>query len=308
MIEGQEGVTWDQWRALAAAAERLGYEALFTSDHYGAGGIGSSDAWTVLAGLAARTERLRLGTLVSPVTFRHPTHLAKVATTVDRISAGRAEIGMGAGWWEEEHKAHGFPFPHTGDRFEMLAEQLEIVHGLLSDEQFSFEGRFYAVEDCTFAPKGVQRPHPPIIVGSKGLQRGIALAARWADEFNTWRGTPTETGERFARVREAVDEAGRDQSRFATSLMTWCFVGETEHDWRDRIERAHRLDPDARPFDEFLAKAEHDCIVGTPDRAAERLSEYAGAGAQRVMLNHSLFDDIEMLELLAEHVFPKVEG
>ncbi|HEV8057984.1 MAG TPA: LLM class flavin-dependent oxidoreductase, partial [Actinomycetota bacterium] len=150
MLEGQEGVTWPQWLAIARACERLGFDALLTSDHYlsvvTAEEPGSNDAWTLLGALAASTERLRLGTMVSPVTFRLPAVLAKAATTVDRISGGRVELGMGAGWWDKEHRTHGIPFPAAPERFEMLEEQLEIVHGLWSEDVFSFEGRYYALE------------------------------------------------------------------------------------------------------------------------------------------------------------------
>ncbi len=310
MLEGQEGVTWDQWLAMATACEALGFDGLFTSDHYysviDVPGRGSSDAWTIMSALAARTERLRLGTLVSPVTFRHPTVLAKMASTVDRISDGRVEIGMGAGWWEEEHRTHGFGFPPTGERFELLEEQLEIVHGLLSEETFSFESPHYAMEDCRFLPKAVQRPHPPIIVGGDGKPRLARLVARWADEFNTVGGTPDEVRERYARVRGAVDDAGRDQDGVTTSLMTWLYVGKTEADARARYARAQELDPDLlkRTYEENA----RECIVGSPEQAAERLNEYAAAGVQRVMLNHSFFDDLDTLELLAGRVFPKVTG
>ena len=309
MLEGQEGVTWDQWLAVANACETLGFEGLFTSDHYHSvmdvPGRGSSDAWTVMAGLAARTERLRLGTLVSPVTFRHPTVLAKIAATVDQISGGRVEIGMGAGWWGEEHRRHGFGFPSTGERFEILEEQLEIVHGLLTEGTFSFESPHYAMEDCRFLPKAVQRPHPPIIVGGDGKARMARLVARWADEFNTVGGTPGEVRERYARVRDAVDAAGRDQATVTTSLMTWFFVGETEADARAKYARAQELDPDLKETYEENAR---ESIVGSPERAAERLSEYAAAGVQRVMLNHSFFDDLDTIELLAAQVFPRVTG
>lgn len=312
MIEGQEGITWEQWLAIARACERLGVEALFTSDHYlsvmGARGRGSNDAWVLLSALAARTERLRLGTLVSPVTFRLPAVLAKAATTVDAISGGRVEIGLGAGWWEEEHRTHGFPFPPSAERLEMLEEQLEVVHGLLTQETFSFRGRHYALERCELLPKAVQRPHPPIIVGGAGGPRIARLAARWADEFNTVGGTPAEVAERFSRVRDAVDRAGRDPSAFTTSFMTWVYVGDDDRGYRERVERARAMDPRAGTIDEFLADIERDCIVGTPERAAARLSEYAAAGVQRVMLNHSLFDDLDTIELLAERVFPLVEG
>src|SRR4029079_18540830 len=148
MIEGQQGVTWNHWRALAEAAERLGFEGLFRSDHYfsseGVGGRGATDAWALLAALAVETERIRLGTLVSPVTFRLPSVLAKCAATGDEVSGGRVEIGMGAGWWTEEHTQFGIPFPPTRERFEMLEEQLEIVHRLLTEERFSFGGTHYS--------------------------------------------------------------------------------------------------------------------------------------------------------------------
>jgi F420-dependent oxidoreductase-like protein len=310
MIEGQEGITWEQWLALSGACERLGWDGIFSSDHYfsvmGAAGRGSADAWTVLSAVAARTERLRVGTLVSPVTFRHPTVLAKVATTVDHVSGGRVEIGMGAGWWQEEHRTHGFRFPPVGERMQMLEEQLEIVHGLLSKDTFSFKGRHYTLDECEFLPKGVQWPHPPIIVGGTGGPRLARVVARWGDEFNTVGGTPQEVRERYVRVRDAVDRAKRDQATVTTSLMTWVYVGADEAAFRDRVERARLIDPRAGSFDQFLAEIEADCIVGTPDRAAERLSEYAAAGVQRVFLNHSLFDDLETVELLANEVFPKV--
>jgi len=311
MIEGQEGVTWADWLRLADACERLGFEGLFRSDHYfsvvGAGGRGSTDAWTLLAGLAARTERIRLGTLVSPVTFRAPALLAKAAVTVDEISGGRVEIGMGAGWWEEEHRAHGFDFYDTTTRFSMLEEQVEIVRGLLREDRFSFQGNHYRLDDVEFLPKAVQRPHPPIVLGGKKVgPRMQRLIGRWADEFNTVGGNPEEVRERFARARAGVVAEGRDPGSLTTSLMTWMFVGATETEYLAKLERARSLDPTAGPFDAYLAEIEKDCIVGTPERAAARLAEYAEAGVQRVFLNHELYDDDEMLELVAAEVLPKV--
>lgn len=312
MLEGQEGVTWDQWLRIAEACERLGFESLFTSDHYlsvvRVDEPGSNDAWTLLGALAARTQRLRLGTMVSPVTFRPPTVLAKAATTVDRISGGRVELGMGAGWWDLEHRTHGFPFPSTGERFEMLEEQLEIVHGLWSEEVFSFESRHYALEECRFLPKPVQHPHPPIVVGGKGGPRLARLVAAWADEFNRVGGTPSEVRDAFERVRAAVDAAGREQGSVTTSFMTWAFVGRTEDEWKSRVEQARRMDPSAGSFDEYLEDVSRDCIVGTVDRAIARMNEYAAAGVQRFVLNHELFDDLDQIHLLAEEVLPGVEG
>jgi F420-dependent oxidoreductase-like protein len=313
MIEGQEGVTWEHWVALATTAERLGFEALFRSDHYfsaqGVAGRGSTDAWTLLGALAARTERLRLGTLVSPVTFRLPAVLAKSAATVDQISGGRVEIGMGAGWWTEEHTQFGLPFPPTPERFTMLEEQLEIVNGLLTEDRFSFKGEHYILEDAEFLPKPVQRPRPPILLGGTTVGPWMQrLVGRWADEFNTVGGTPEQVRGRFSRARDGVAKAGRDPGSLVTSMMTWCFVAPTERDYVAMLERARALDPTAGPLETYRADIEADCIVGTPDRAAERLSEYAGAGVERMMLNHELFDDLDMLELLASQVFPKVEG
>ncbi|HEX6230522.1 MAG TPA: TIGR03560 family F420-dependent LLM class oxidoreductase [Actinomycetota bacterium] len=312
MLEGQEGVTWDQWLRIAHACEALGFEGLFTSDHYlsvvRVREPGSNDAWTLLGALAARTERLRLGTMVSPVTFRLPTVLAKAATTVDRISGGRVDLGMGAGWWDQEHRTHGFPFPSTGERFEMLEEQLEIVHGLWSEEVFSFESRRYAIEGCRFLPKPVQRPHPPIIVGGKGGPRIARLVAAWADEFNRVGGTPEEVGEAFARIRDAVDAAGRDPSSVTTSFMTWVFVGRSEEEWKARVEVARSMDPTAGPSEAYLEDISRDCIVGTVEQAVDRMNAYARAGVQRFVLNHGLFDDLDQIQLLAEEILPAVEG
>ena len=310
MLEGQEGPTWEQWLAVAQTAERVGFEALFSSDHYREfePGGGSHDAWTILAGLGARTESLRLGTLVSPVTFRHPSVLAKVGTTVDRISNGRVEIGIGAGWFGDEHVAYGFPFPPDGVRMEMFEEQLEIVHGLFSHETFSFEGKHYTLRECRFEHRPVQRPHPPIVVGGKGGPRLARSIARFADEFNTVGGTPEDVGGRFANVRRALEDLGRDPSEVTMSFMTWFFVGEDEDAVRDRVASAHPREAADGSLDEVIADLERDNFVGTPERVAERLSEYAAAGVQRVMLNHSLFDDTRSIELLAAEVFPRVEG
>ncbi len=313
MLEGQEGVDWERWTAIAEACERLGFEGLFRSDHYVSvmGGLerGSTDAWTLLAGLAARTNRLRLGTMVSPVTFRHPAVLAKTAATVDQISGGRVEIGMGAGWWEVEHRAMGFPFPPVPERFAILEEQLEIVTGLLTQDPFTFHGRHYDLEEARFMPKTVQLPHPPIVLGGTMVGPKMqGLIARFADEFNTVGGTPDAVRRRFDRARMGFDAAGRDPATLTTSLMTWFFLGESEPEYLAKLERARQRDPRAGAFAEYRADIEEDCIVGTPDRAIERLAEYAAAGVQRVFLNHELFEDMEMLELLGKRVLPEAAG
>lgn len=310
MLEGQEGVTWDEWLAMATTAERLGFEAIFTSDHYfsamGDRERGSSDAWTNLAALAASTSTIRLGTLVSPVTFRSPALLAKAAVTVDRVSGGRVEIGMGAGWWEEEHLTHGFPFPPSTERFDMLEEQLQIVHGLLTEDVLSFDGEHYQLQDVRFVPKAVQRPHPPIIIGGDGGPRMARLISRWADEFNTVSGPPSRVRERFRSVRDRLDADGRDQDTLTTSLMTWCYVGDTEEEAIARIRRARRRAMRTTRFEDELQELREGCIVGSAEHAIETLHAYEAAGVQRIMLNHELFDDLEMLEVLAERVLPQV--
>jgi len=311
MIEGQQGVTWADWCALADRSEQLGLEGLFRSDHYfsarGVSGVGATDAWAVLAALAERTSDLRLGTLVSPVTFRLPAVLARSALTVDLISGGRVEIGMGAGWWEDEHTRFGLPFYDVEQRWQMLEEQVPIVHGLLTEDAFSFDGEHYRLEGADQMPKPVQRPRPPLILGGTTVgPRMQALVGRYADEFNTVGGTAEEVGARFRRARAAVEAAGRDPQVLVTALMTWFFVAPTEDAYLEKLRRAHSLDPSAGPFDAYRADIEHDCIVGTPDRAIARLHEYGNVGVQRIFLNHELYDDLEMLDLMATDVMPAV--
>jgi F420-dependent oxidoreductase-like protein len=311
MVEGQQGVRWSDWVALAEACERLGIEGLFRSDHYfsarGISGRGSTDAWTLLGALAARTSRIRLGTLVSPVTFRQPALLAKAAATVDEISGGRVEIGMGAGWWEEEHTQFGFPFADVGERWERLEEQVPIVLGLLTQDRFSHEGPHYRLVGAEMLPKPVQRPHPPLILGGSTVgPRMRRLIGRYADEFNTVGGTPAEVAERFARARASVEAEGRDPGALVTSMMTWFFVGRTEDEYVEKLRRAQAIDPDAASFDEYRDQAEADFIVGSAERALARLRQYADAGVQRIFLNHELYDDIDMLELVADEIIPGI--
>ena len=225
------------------------------------------------------------------------------------VSGGRVEIGLGAGWWTEEHTQFGIPFPPTRERFGMLEEQLEIVHRLFTEDRFTFEGRHYTLDAAEFLPKPVQRPRPPIVLGGTKVGPWMQrLIGTWADEFNTVGGTPDQVRQRFERARDGTTASGREAGSLVTSLMTWCFVASTQDEYLATLERARSQDPTAGSFDAYRADVEADCIVGTPERAAERLSEYAAAGVERIMLNHTLYDEPEMLELLASEVFPKVEG
>jgi F420-dependent oxidoreductase-like protein len=308
MIEGQEDVTWEDWRALAGACEEHGVEALFRSDHYlsveGRGERGSLDAWATIAALAAVTGTLRLGTLVSPATFRHPSELAKVVTTADHVSGGRVELGMGTGWLEAEHEAYGFPFPPLGERMARLEEQLELVSRQWADGRVSFEGRRYAVRDLEALPKPAQRPRPNLILGGQGGARSLALAARHADEYNTVYKTVDECG----ALRRDLDEACRREGRdpMPLSLMTGWLVGE---DRAELLERAGRL-ADWRGHEggaeSFLDSLPPSWIAGTLDEATERLRELAGAGVERVMAQHLLHRDLDAIEQIGRRVAPAV--
>jgi alkanesulfonate monooxygenase SsuD/methylene tetrahydromethanopterin reductase-like flavin-dependent oxidoreductase (luciferase family) len=298
MIEGQEGVTWDDWVALARACEESGVEAMFRSDHY-SGFLGSADgsldAWATINALAAVTDKLRLGTLVSPGTFRHPSVLARMAVTADHVSGGRITLGMGAGWHDAEHEQFGFEFRTAAWRVERFGEQLEIVHRQLNeDEPFDFHGKHYTLAGCDALPKPVQRPFP-ILVGG-GAKRGTARpAVRFASEYNTTTPTPDEARERRARLDEFCAEAGRDPSTLPLSMMTLCIVG------RDRREVDERL----RELGREPWKPEAS-LIGTVDEVAERLREYEAAGITRVMCQHLLHRDLDMVELLGRELAPAV--
>jgi F420-dependent oxidoreductase-like protein len=303
MIEGQEDVGWDDWVALAQTCERLGFEALFRSDHYGSvDGVasrGALDAWSTVSALAAITSTLRLGTLVSPATFRHPSVLAKSAVTADHISGGRIEVGLGTGWNHPEHRAYGFPFPPMKTRMDRLAEQLEIVTRSWQDGPFSFDGEHYTVEELDARPKPVQRPLP-LVMGGGAKARGAALAARYAAEYNVVYADPAEAAASRERLAAACRDAGRDPATLRFSLMHGFLIGADEADLRARADRLAEWNGAPVSLDDLR----RTWIAGTPDAVVARLREYEAAGVERVMLQHNLFRDHEALELIAAHVVP----
>jgi F420-dependent oxidoreductase-like protein len=284
MIEGQEGVTWEQWCALANACEEHGIDTLYRSDHYisqsDEDGKVALDAWTTIAALAARTSTLRLGTLVSPATFRFPALLANAAATADHVSGGRIELGLGAGWMEREHRAFGFPFPETPVRVAMFAEQLEIVHRLWTEQHVDFRGKHYVLENAPGLPKPVQQPHPPIIVGGGGSRGTAEPAARFADEYNTPFASPEEFAAVRGKVSAACERIGRDPSTMRYSLMIGCVIGERRDAPRS--------------------------LAGSIDQIAARLREYEAAGCDRVMLQHLAHTDLEPVRLIGRELAPMV--
>jgi alkanesulfonate monooxygenase SsuD/methylene tetrahydromethanopterin reductase-like flavin-dependent oxidoreductase (luciferase family) len=294
MIEGQEDVTWDDWRALAGACEEHGIEALFRSDHYlsvfGRSERGSLDAWATINALAAVTSKLRLGTLVSPATFRHPSELAKVVVTADHVSGGRVELGLGTGWNEAEHEAYGFPFPPMGERMKMLAEQLELI------------SRQWGAGPIQ--PKPLQQPRPNLILGGRGGPRSIRLAARFADEYNTVNKTAAECAE----IRTQLDAACAEYRRepIPLSLMTGWLAGEDQAELVDRAERLSEWTGRGLDGESFLAELPPSSIAGTVDRAVERLGELAAVGVERVMLQHLLHRDLDAVEQIGRRVVPAV--
>jgi F420-dependent oxidoreductase-like protein len=306
MIEGQEGVTWPQWVALAQACENHGIPALFRSDHYmNLDGQhperGSLDAWATLSALAAVTSTLRLGTMVSPATFRHPSELAKLVVTADHVSGGRVELGLGAGWHEREHQAYGFPFPPTRERMDTLEEQLQVVRGAWGPSPFSFDGTHYTLGDLDAQPKPVQQPHPPLIMGGSAGRRSVALAARFADEYNTPFPTVADVRERRDAVLRACEQAGREPMPF--SIMTGVVVGADERELRDRATRlAERIGAGA----DLVAEPPSGWIVGTVETAAEQLATLKETGVSRVLCQHLLHDDLDAVALIGERLAPAV--
>jgi F420-dependent oxidoreductase-like protein len=301
MIEGQEDVSWGEWVALAEAVEAAGLEGLFRSDHYQSVAKhtdrGALDAWTTLAALGQLTERIRLGTMVSPTSFRHPSVLAKSAVTADHVSGGRVELGMGAGWHDLEHHTYGFPFHDLGTRYEVFEEQVEIVARQLREDRFDFRGRHYTLLDCEARPKPVQ-DRLPLLIGGSGGPRSVAIAARWADEYNTVFPSVDEARERREAVARACEAAGRHPLTF--SMMIGCVIGADQGEVEDRGRRLHERSGTDEPFDGWFGARRDVWLVGTVEQISERLATYEQVGVDRVMLQHLLHDDTDAVALLGQ--------
>jgi F420-dependent oxidoreductase-like protein len=304
--EPQQGASYDDQLRVATTAEAAGYDAFFRSDHFlkmgdVSGEPGPTDAWLTIAGLARETSRIRLGTLVNSATFRLPGPLAVAVAQADQMSGGRVELGLGAGWFEAEHAAYGIPFPGLGERFDRLAEQLEIITGLwgtLPGDMYSFTGEHYSVTDSPALPEPVQQPHPPVIVGGHGPKRTPALAARFASEFNVGFSPMDVVATQFERVDAACEAIGRDPSEIVRSVAQTIAVG------RDEAEVARRALTIGRKVDDLRAGG----IAGTPSEVVDRLGEWREkTGITRIYLQLLDLADLDQVELIASQVAPQLD-
>jgi F420-dependent oxidoreductase-like protein len=302
--EPQQGATYDQLLAVAQLTEQLGFDAFFRSDHYqrigeGDPGPGSTDAWMTLAALGRETSRIRLGTLVTPATFRFPGPLAIQVAQADAMSGGRVELGLGAGWYEGEHASYAIPFPATGARFEMLEEQLEIVTGLWTTppgQTYSFAGKHHSCTDSPALPKPVQQPHPRIILGGWGTKRTPRLAAKYAAEFNMPFAPVSYFREGCDHVRRACEAINRDPASMRYTIATVVCAGRNDDEIRRRA-LASGQDPDT---------VRESGAAGTPDQVIERIRAFEKEGAETVYLQYHTLDDPDHLRLIGEAVLPHV--
>ncbi|MEH1012169.1 LLM class F420-dependent oxidoreductase [Micromonospora sp. CPCC 206060] len=307
--EPHRGASYDDQLRFARAAEDGGFEGFLRADHYQSMGDdpglpGPTDAWLTLAALARETSRIRLGTLVTSATFRLPGPLAMLVAQVDQMSGGRVELGIGAGWYEREHTSYGIPFPPVQERFDRLAEQLEIITGLWrtpAGAGFSFTGAHYRLVDAPALPKPVQVPGPPIIVGGRGPKRTPELAARFADEFNMPFKGVAETAQAYDRVTEAADRFGRTGSgRTPLTLSAGIVVAIGRSD----AEAQRR----AAPLHVRSALPPEDPVIGSPTQLVDRIGEFATVGTTRVHLRLIDLADLDHLELIASDVLPQLAG
>ncbi|MGH3158102.1 MAG: LLM class F420-dependent oxidoreductase [Streptosporangiaceae bacterium] len=308
--EPQQGADYATLRRMAQAAEQLGFDAFFRSDHYlnmgeGSGLPGPTDAWATLAALAVETSRIRLGTLMSPVTFRLPGPLAIIVAQVDQMSGGRVELGLGTGWFDAEHTAYGIPFPPVGERFDLLEEQLAIITGLWTTpegEKFRHDGQHYQVTDSPALPKPAQRPRPPVLIGGSGPRRTPRLAATYADEYNVPFSSVSDTAAAFGRVREACAAAKRGEGEAGGASSMRYSAAHTVCCGRNTAELERRAEATGRKLSELREYA----VAGTPAEVVDRLGQYGEIGADAVYVQMLDLADIDQIELIATEVMPQV--
>jgi alkanesulfonate monooxygenase SsuD/methylene tetrahydromethanopterin reductase-like flavin-dependent oxidoreductase (luciferase family) len=321
MIEAQQGLSYEDQLAIALRAEAAGFETMFRSDHYasfpGSSEQQTTDAWVVLAGLARETSRIRLGTLVSPVTFRHPGNLVKLVTTVDHMSGGRIEVGIGAGWNDDDHEPLGLPFPPISERADLMEDQLALLRGLWTEpDGWDFDGHQVSVRGGALRPRPVDVPgrprengyaRPRILTGGEGSPRGYRIAARYADEFNLTSSSPEDVRRKQPLIDDACRAIGRDPATLARSAMVGVLMGA------DSAEVERRADALLGEFGQsgasgirWLEPRRKRWILGTPDEARAMVSRFAEAGIERIMLQDFLPRDLDMIDLMAAELIGRV--
>jgi F420-dependent oxidoreductase-like protein len=318
MIEPQQGLSYDEQLAIVQRAESVGFESFFRSDHYqsfpGPSGERTTDAWAVLAGLARETSTITLGTLVSPVTFRPVGNLVKVVTTVDEMSGGRVEFGLGAGWNEPEHRQLGLPFPPIGERADILEEQLAVLRGLWGEpDGWSFQGKHVTIEGSELHPKPIARAgrpvsgagltRPRLLTGSSGSPRAFRIGARYADEFNLSSASPEMAAAKYRELDAACQAIGRDPATLGRSVMAGVLIGRDEAEVSRRKAALLAAFGDESGGDDWFDAREPRWVLGSPAEARAMVGRFQAAGAERIMLQDFLPRDLDMIDLIAEALF-----
>jgi F420-dependent oxidoreductase-like protein len=297
MLEGQNGLNWGHWQKTALLAERVGFVGLFRSDHFTNArppDLDSLELWASLTWLASHTRRLEFGPLVTPFSFRHPVHTARMARDLDDLSGGRLILGVGAGWQEREHQKFGFDLLDRKGRFDRFEEAVQVVALLLQrDDPVDFQGRFYHLEQAQLLPRPGRPGGPPLLIGGKGPQRTLPLVAQYADEWNASFVTPESFAQLNRRLDQLLQERGRDPGQVRRSLMTGVIFGTSPAEVRRRLEQEDREEQQLR---------EWGMLIGDPQQLRDRLGEYEAAGVQRIMLQWLDLEDLDRLEALAEAV------
>jgi F420-dependent oxidoreductase-like protein len=313
MIEGQEGLTWDRWRRIAETVETLGFESLWRSDHlfslFDVPTRPGLDTWASLAALAMMTRRIRFGPLVCPITFHHPSLLARQAAAVDQLSGGRLELGVGAGWHDREHQAFGIPYPRVGERIRRLDEGVEVMRALWQEGPAHFTGRYYRLEGAVGWPKPLQRPRMPLIIGGKG-PRLLAVAAKHADEWNCGGSRPpADVRAKTDTLLAACEKIGRDPRTIRRSWMGAFLIGENGSTLERRARKIQEYVPPraATPTARLpnVLRAE-GWLVGSPEEIVGQMRNLAREGIERFMLQFFDQEDLDALHVLAQEVVPRV--
>jgi F420-dependent oxidoreductase-like protein len=311
MIEGQEGLNWERWRRIMRATEDLGFESLWRSDHFfslmGRPERDCIETWVSLTLVAAESQRVRFGALVSSMTFRHPALLARMAASVDQLSGGRLEVGVGAGWNVPEHEAFGLPFPPVKERMDRLEESIQVLLALWSEGKANFQGEYYQLKDAEAHPKPAQRPRPTLLVGGGGEKRTLLIAARYADDWNGGGATVEAYRHKLDVLNQHCERVGRDPAQIQHSRMTSFLIGRDDAELRRRAQALQGILPQLQQADAAALPSvlkERGWLVGTPAQVVEQLQAFAAAGCQRTMLQHFNQTDIEVLELIAKEILP----